>query len=228
MPGMNGLEFCQKMENSPIKRILLTGKADEKMAVQAFNEGIIDLYLQKQNPNVTDMINQSILNMQFKYFQSMSDIIIRMLSVNSPHCLQDPAFIKLFNQIKQENNILEYYLTESSGSFIMLDAQGRISFLIIKNEMDLKLYYEMALDNKAPPVVLEQLKKGEKIPYFWQPNDYYQTNWEEWSNYLYPAKKLEGDIVYYYAFIKDSVPVGIQPSKILSFNSYLDHLDTNR
>ncbi|MEM1244521.1 MAG: response regulator [Pseudomonadota bacterium] len=226
MPGMNGLDFCKKMANSPIKRILLTGKADEKLAVQAFNEGIIDIYLQKQDPDVTNRINEAIKNMQQRYFQSMSDIIVRMLSINSPSCLQDANFIELFNKIITENHIVEYYLTESSGSYLMLDIDGNLSFLIVKNRQDLKLYYEMALDNKAPQKVLDELKSGEKIPYFWHPSDYYQNNWENWHNYLYPAIQLNGNTDYYYAYIKDKPPnAGIQPNKILSYNNYLERLD---
>ena len=42
MPEIDGLEFCRKLEHFPLRKVLLTGKADEKLAVQAFNEGIID------------------------------------------------------------------------------------------------------------------------------------------------------------------------------------------
>ena len=45
--GLNGLEFCRKLDNTPIKKILLTNKIDEKVAIQAFNEGSIDYFIQK-------------------------------------------------------------------------------------------------------------------------------------------------------------------------------------
>ncbi len=68
MPGMNGLEFCKQMENSPIKRILLTGRADEIVAIKAFNQGIIDVYLRKQDKQLAEMINRTIFNFQRIYF----------------------------------------------------------------------------------------------------------------------------------------------------------------
>ena len=166
MPGMNGLEFCHKMENSPVKRILLTGRADEKVAVQAFNDGIIDMYIEKQNPNITQLINESIAKLQMRYFQHMSDIVTKMLTVKSPNCLHDPAFIEVFNNIVKENNIFEYYLTENSGSFLMLDVDANLNYLIVKNEQDLKLHYEMALDNNVPQEMLDQLRRGEKTLIF--------------------------------------------------------------
>lgn len=226
MPGMDGLEFCRKMENSPVKRILLTGRADEKTAVRAFNDGIIDLYIQKQNPEIMSTINESIRDMQFRYFQHMSDIVIRMLSVRSPNCLQDPVFIENFDRICKENNIVEYYLTENSGSFLMLDADANIFCLVVKSEQDLKLHYEMALDNRAPQAILDQLQKGEKIPYFWNAEKYYQSEWDDWSTYLYPAKIMEGKQRYYYSFVKTPLSIDIQTDKIASFHTYLESLDS--
>lgn len=48
MPGIDGLEFCRMIENTNVKKILLTGQADEKLAIQAFNEGVIHRYIKKK------------------------------------------------------------------------------------------------------------------------------------------------------------------------------------
>ena len=45
MPGMNGLEVCEKITDPSIQKILLTGEGDENLAVQAFNRGLIHRYL---------------------------------------------------------------------------------------------------------------------------------------------------------------------------------------
>lgn len=225
MPGMNGLEFCRRMENSPIKRILLTGRADERTAVEAFNDGIIDLYIQKQNPNITQLINESIAAMQFRYFQNMSDIVVKMLSVNSPNCLQDPAFYEAFNRIREENKIVEYYLSENSGSFLMLDADANRSYLVVKTEQDLKLHYEMALDNKAPRPVLDALSTGDKVPCFTPFSNEYPANDDDWENWMFPATKLIGKETYYFAFVKKPPRTLLNGEKILSFNTYLEGVD---
>lgn len=226
MPGMNGLEFCRKMENSPIKRILLTGRADEQTVIEAFNDGIIDLYIQKHNPNITQLINESIANMQRAYFQNMSSIVIRMLSAKSPSCLEDPVFHKLFNKIIDENHIVEYYLTDNSGSFLMLDADGNIFYLIVKNEQDLQLYYEVAFDNQTPKQVLDDLRSGRKIPYFWKDEMFFQSEWNDWATYLCPAEKISGQTQdYYYAFVSNPALSDVKTDKILSYHAYLEELD---
>lgn len=225
MPGMNGLDFCRKMENSQVKRILLTGRADERIAVQAFNDGIIDLYIQKQNPNISETINNSIKRMQLSYFQNMSEMVVKMLSVSSPNCLQDPAFIRVFNEIVEKNSITEYYLIENSGSFLMLNADAEISYLIIKSQQDLDLHLEMARDNQAPETVLKQLEKGEKMPFFWRPDDYFEPEWDDWSTYLYPAKKVEGTETYYFSYVSRPLSTDIKKDKVLSFNQYMDEME---
>lgn len=224
MPGMTGLEFCRKMENSPVKRILLTGRADEKLAVEAFNDGIIDMYVQKHNPDVTTLINESIANMQVRYFQNMSEIIVRMLSVHAPTCLQDPVFAELFHQIKEENNIVEFYLLENSGSYLMLDQFANVSYLIVKTEQDLKMHYELALDNKASQQILDQLQAGKSIPYFFN-NHNFPSEWNDWSTYLYPAEKLVGKQNYYYSYAKNPAFSQIKSDKLVSYNTYLDQFD---
>jgi len=224
MPGMNGLEFCRRIENDSIKKILLTGQADEKTAIEAFNAGIIHRFIQKGDPNVTQNIMTSIHQLQRHYFQNMSDMVVRMLSVNSPNCLQDEKFAEFFRQLRADNNIVEFYLTENSGSFLMLDADGNLSYLIMKHQNDLKLHYDLALDNKAPQDVLDVLKTGAKIPCFWQ-SEGYHSEWTDWSTCLVPAHKLVCDDTYYYAYLKSAIPFEVRRDKISSYNEFLKRTD---
>lgn len=227
MPGMNGLEFCKNLGNNPVKRILLTGKADEKTAVQAFNEGIIDLFIQKQNINITHLINEGIVNTQQQYFQHMSDFIVKMLSVGSPSCLQDAEFTKLFYEIVRAKDIVEFYLTEDSGSFLMLDADANLYYLLVRTQSDIEMFYELAQDHQAPEALLNSLKSGEKIPCSWRSDSQYQTDYFEWSQRLYPSQVLPGREKYYYTLIEKPNFLGIDQSKITSYNHYLDEQDLN-
>lgn len=227
MPGMNGLEFCQRMQNSSIKKILLTGQADEKTAIEAFNQGLIHRFIQKNDPNATELINDSIRILQQQYFQNMSDMIVKMLAVNSPNCLQDEKFSEFFKQLCEDKKIVEFYLTANSGSFLLLDEYAKSYCLIMKNAQDLKLHYDLAQDNHAPQEVLQQLHKGEKIPYFWQPDDFH-SDWTDWSTCLLSAQKLECAESYYYALVENPLMPNIRREKILSYHDYLEQIDTTQ
>src|SRR5688572_4690037 len=66
MPIMNGAEFCRKLQQikkDTIKIIMLTGEADDYIAVQLFNEGIIHQFIRKGDPDVYKLLNQSIKEM---------------------------------------------------------------------------------------------------------------------------------------------------------------------
>ncbi len=223
MPGMNGLEFCERMGDTSIKKILLTGQADEKIAIQAFNDGLIDRYIKKSDPGVTSLITKSIAKLQKEYFQDMSQLISRMLSLNSPSCLKDNKFNHFFKQLCEDNNIVEFYLMDNSGSFLMLDEDADVSCLIIKNEADLRSHYDIALDNGASNDILTQLKHGEKIPAFVASG--LSAEWNDWSSCLLPASKLQGEDTYYYAYVKDSALLDIRESNIYSYDRYLNEID---
>ncbi|KTD52804.1 response regulator [Legionella quateirensis] len=224
MPGMDGLEFCRRIEDTNIKKILLTGQADEKLAIEAFNEGLIHRYIKKSDPDVAGLIIKSIHDLQLQYFQSMSDMVVRMLSVTSPSCLHDKKFAEWFWDLCKKKGIVEFYLADNSGSFFMLDDDANISFLIVKNEADMRLHYDLALDNGASEEVLDQLLSGEKIPCFWQSNSA-TPQWNEWTNCLVPAHKFVSDETYYYAYVQGAVLFDVRLDKILSYHQYLEELD---
>lgn len=53
MPGTNGLHVLETLLDWPGSRVLLTGQADEQVAVKAFNSGLIDQFVPKQDPDIT-------------------------------------------------------------------------------------------------------------------------------------------------------------------------------
>src|SRR3569832_2603490 len=52
MPSMDGLEVLSELIEWPGSRVLLTGQADEQIAVHAFNRGLLDQFIPKQSPDI--------------------------------------------------------------------------------------------------------------------------------------------------------------------------------
>ncbi len=69
MPEMDGLEFCRRVSkvNPYIRKVMLTGKADEKLAVEAFNKGDIHYFLRKDSPDLAREINRALDKAQRDY-----------------------------------------------------------------------------------------------------------------------------------------------------------------
>jgi len=219
MPEMDGLELCRNIKNHSIKKILLTGKADEKLAVQAFNQGLIDRFIMKQDAEVIPSLNQAIVELQQAYFENMARSMKEALSLGSHSFLRDGRFAEEFNKICQQAGVVEFYLTAMPEGYLLLDAKGSASLLVIKTEDELQSHFEIAADQGAPAKLLEQLKSHKVIPYFPTPEGEYTPKCKDWWSCLYPATKFKGREPYYYAVV--TKPSGLNLAKVLSYQAFL-------
>ncbi len=224
MPRLSGLALCEALKDSPIKKIMLTGQADQTVAVEAFNAGIIDKFIMKDDPNLGYTINTAIAELQQRYFAERSIPIIRTLTSEMNSCLNDPLFIDFFYRYCKEQHITEYYLIENSGSFLLVDQDNQISYLIVKNDDDLEMHYEMAENNHAAARAVLQIKTGEAIAYFTQPDLYHKASASDWEENLYPAHRLEGQRRYYYAHVDGHHIDLVNPERITSYQHYQEHV----
>ena len=60
MPGMDGLQALAELGDWPGSRVLLTGQADEQVAVRAFNRGLIDQFIPKQTPDISRRLIEAV------------------------------------------------------------------------------------------------------------------------------------------------------------------------
>ena len=76
MPSIDGISFIKKLNNCNVYKILLTGTADEDIAVKAFNDGLIDSYIKKQEPDALKKLYNKIIDFHLRFFQKETDEII--------------------------------------------------------------------------------------------------------------------------------------------------------
>ena len=225
MPGISGLELCQQLKHLKLKKLMLTGEAHNDLAVDAFNEGSIDKFIMKDRPNILDDLIDSIANLQRQYFLELSEWVIngfRMSSDKLLSCLYDPTFINYFKTICEKNNIIEYYLTDSDGGFLLLDENAKPSWLAVKDSQAMQKFYDIAHSAGAPEAILSALSEHKKVPYFFSDEDL-DTPPTEWGPYLHPAKTLTGELeTYCIAHITDPDAYELDRSKILPYQRYLD------
>lgn len=223
MPEMSGLEFCRKVKSVGIKKILLTGKADEKLAIRAFNEGIIERFITKNESTALTTLNRMIVELQNEYFNDIGTPLINMLAAGVYGFLRDLEFAKVFKQICAERRIVEHYLCCNPEGVLMVNAEGITSLLIVCMEDDMQAHYEISLDQGAPQGLLDVLSRREFIPYFWETNGHYESTMEDWQSRLHPVQNVYGQRHYFYAIV-DSPPPFLRNS-ILSHRDYLAELD---
>jgi CheY-like chemotaxis protein len=223
MPQQNGLEVLQQIKNPELKTIMLTGEADEALAVNAFNRGLIDHFIHKNIPDFSNTLNKTILSLQQEYIRRATSLMVDNIILGkmpSPCCLNDPAYIDLFKKIKAHYDIVEDYIIDENGSFLLLDAKGNAYFLVIMDEPTLESYAEFAVDSAAPEALINTLRSQEFIPFFYSEDDF-NTHPNDWENYLHPAKTFEGARKYFYSLIK---PNDFYKPEIVGLESYQQFL----
>ncbi len=219
MPGMNGLELCKRLQDTTFKKILLTGQADESIAIQAFNDGIIDKFIRKNVPDIGAEVSNAIKELQFIYFQQASSIISNTMTIELDSCIDDPAFKQVFKQICERHHVAEYYLLDSSGSFLLVDNEGQMHTLLTRTEEDMETYIDIAQHENAPAEVLTPLKERQKIPYF-QNADEVKTEAKQWGKYLHTASTIKGRNNYYYAVMPFNSSSAHQ-GQLVAYSDYL-------
>ena len=211
MPKMTGVEFCRAIRDLPVKTILLTGKAGLETAISAFNEGLIDCFLQKQDVNVSVSLRREIKRLQEKYFEEISDPIRCALALQRPSFCADPDFIKLFKEVVATHNIVEYYVCASPPGIMMRDADDNESFLLVSHVESAADRCAVAQDRRAPADMVELLRTGKMQAWFpTREGNYHPDYAADWARYIWPAQLLPGSGAWTYSVIHQEPPVAEQ------------------
>ena len=226
MPGLNGLEFCERLGNAPVRKILLTGKADEKTAVQAFNAGIIDRFIVKSDPKALTLVSDNAKALQASRFEESAEVIVRALGAAAPGFLKDRRFAELFAELGRRTNAVEYYLAADAPGMLLVDSEGVPTLCVALTAQDLRAHWEIARDQDAPAELLAALEGHAKVPFFWQGEGFYGPECTDWRAALHPAEILEGAETYYYALIAS--PPNVDAGRIYAYDRYLEVLDAAR
>lgn len=213
MPGINGLELARELKaKTPIKIVMLTGEADKNTVIEAFNTNEIDRFIPKSNADYHEKLLEYIYQLQLQYFIDLSAAVLESLATESSHPLKNESFIKFFENIVKENNIVEFYLLDESGSFLMLDKKGKPLWLFVRREEDMQSFYEMANEEGLDKELVKALQDRKKIVTSIE-RDAVMPPILEWK--IYDAETL-GDEKIYYALLTDE-DFGLEKDQITNY-----------
>lgn len=223
MPELNGLEFCRRIADPHVKKIVLTGKADERIAVQSFNEGIIDRFIRKHEPDAVEKLNHAIRDMQDAYLEHVGGSVRDALSVVEYRFLKDGALAEHVSGIFDSLGIVEHYLSYQPHGLLMFDEAATPYLLVIHTDETLRGVREIAIEQGAPPSFFEELDNHAGVPYFWRTEGYYPAQCAEWQPYMHPASVFHGERRYVYTIVKE--PAGLSLDSVLPYQTFLRELD---
>ena len=209
MPGMNGLELREAFANPFIKIIMLTGAADETLAVKAFNQGLIYQYVRKQDHHFVEHLIDAIIKAHQNYFNELSELPLKLLRNDFyPTALSDLAFQDYFYNILTTHRIKEYYLAEATGSFIMIDEKQKLHSLITLSDHLIETILTTYEADMITHDQVEAIEQRKLIPCYYNPfsNIHYTT--ENLSSFLHTPTIIQGQHhKFYCVFGKGFIPI---------------------
>jgi CheY-like chemotaxis protein len=225
MGELNGIELCSNIYDKDIQRILLTGVAEDKSAIEAFNSGYITRFIKKGSDDFEETVIDSVKKSVHRYFSIYTDYISKHLSIVDGSHLNDPVFANFFSKVYESDDYIEYYMLDAFGSYLFLKSDGQAKMLCVLTESEISRIVEIGLESD---------EIGEDVLSKLQSRKYMLVSHSrvgllppisEWGKYICPAERINGYQTYYFSM---SDTIDIDAADIKSFDLFKRSMSANR
>jgi len=200
MPQINGLEVCSQLNDTNIKKILLTGDASHEKAVEAFNKGLINKYI-KKDQHLSSLLQTSIEDLIYEFFCFKTADLLSSIEASRPSLFSDEHFIRHFRQWLRQNDIIEFYALSKQG-FLAKNNTGKIFYFVTMTDKDknefIRMHDESFIENSS---LMKKFLDGNIIPFFGINNEPWEIESKDWYQYFYSAHTIQGREDYSWAVI---------------------------
>ena len=163
MPAMNGLRVLGELTRWSGSRILLTGRADEQLAVSAFNRGLIDQFIPKQSPDIRLRLTGAIKHLQYQPDERHQHIWRATLTHSQYALLSDPLISGELTNLARSRGWIEHVVIGAPFGMLALDAQGGVSWLQFERPENLHKLADMALSMGWDAATAREVREGKKL-----------------------------------------------------------------
>lgn len=162
MPGMDGLQVLSELVDWPGARVMLTGQADERVAVGAFNRGLIDQFIAKQTPDVSLQVADTLERLADRP-HARHDAIWRATLRPEQHALLREPGVQQALQALLSRQWVEHVVIGEPFGVLTLDATGRVGWLQLETREGLSTMAELAQLEGMGGACLEDIRSGRRL-----------------------------------------------------------------
>jgi CheY-like chemotaxis protein len=162
MPGMDGLQTLAELGDWPGARVLLTGQADEQVAVRAFNRGLIDQFIPKQTPDISRRLIEAVESLLFTSHARHAQTWRVTLTPEQNALLRVPAVADWLSAYCAKNWVEHVAIGDPFG-VLGMDAAGKIGWLQLETREGLRALAELAEVVGVPAAGLQDIRAGVKL-----------------------------------------------------------------
>ena len=163
MPAMSGLKALSEVTRWPGSRILLTGRADEQLAVSAFNSGLIQRFIPKQSPDIRLRLTQAIEGLLQKPDERLDQTWRGTLSQEQGMLLSDPGITAAIEKLAADQRWVEYVVIGEPFGILALDDMAQAIWLQLEPPDRLAELAEIAESQHWNMQAVQDVQAGTKL-----------------------------------------------------------------
>ncbi len=162
MPAMDGLQVLSELVDWPGARVMLTGQADERVAVHAFNRRLIDHYIPKQAPNIAMHLIEALDALARRACERHEAILATTLRPEQHALLRAPGVPQALEDLVRRRWVEHVVIGEPFG-VLGLDAEGQAGWLQFETREGLPALAELAELEGLPTSVRDDIRRGQRL-----------------------------------------------------------------
>ncbi len=163
MPAMTGLKVLEKLADWPGSRILLTGQADEQIAVTAFNHGLIEQFIPKQSEDITRRLTDAVKRLLEQPVRGQGHVWRATLSREQYALICSPSVAPLLSALVARHRWVEYVVIGAPFGILGLDAVGKANWMQLEHRDNLRDLAELAWSQGTAAADVEDIRAGRKL-----------------------------------------------------------------
>lgn len=163
MPEMNGLQVLSMLSEWPGLRVLLTGQADEQIAVDAFNRALIDQFLPKQAADVALRLITVLQHMPSNANTRCSQIWRGTLTPVQNAQLRVPSIARALQEVLTRQGFVEYVVLGDPFGVLGRTESGAVGWLQLEPASGLEELEQLAESVGADAAALRQIRSGQQL-----------------------------------------------------------------
>jgi len=162
MPAMDGLQTLGELVDWPGSRVLLTGQADEQVAVKAFNRGLIDQFIAKQTPDISQRLIDAVEHLMAAPSTRHSELWRATLSPEQNALLRVPSVGRDLTDLAAKRWVEHVVIGDPFG-VLGMDANGVVSWLQLEPVKGLADLAALAEAEGIGGTALAEIRQGRKL-----------------------------------------------------------------
>lgn len=191
MPDVDGLMICRALRRRPVRTVLLTGNASEELALNAFNEGAIDRFLSKYDPDFERQIEHCVRDMQQAYFRRVAWPVRQAMEAGPFAFVRDGEFLRYFDDVVAQGRFVEHFVRFDPPGVDLMRSDGQVLRLMVCDSEDVDAVIAAARERSADRDMIAALESGTILTQFPTDGGQFEAQFRDtWRAYALPAKSV--------------------------------------